>query len=43
MSFADACLPGTSELWPESPVFTLASDFRAYHHNKRQSLPLVCP
>jgi hypothetical protein len=26
MSFADACLVRMSELWPESPIFTL--DFR---------------
>jgi predicted nucleic acid-binding protein len=43
MSFADGCLVLMSELWPDSPVFTLDSDFRIYRRNKRQSIPLICP
>jgi uncharacterized protein len=43
MSFADACLVRMSELWPESKLFTLDSDFKIYRRNKRQQIPLICP
>ncbi len=43
MSFADACLVRMSELHPETPIFTLDSDFRVYRRNRRQAIPLICP
>lgn len=43
MSFADACLVRMSELYPDSAVFTLDSDFKIYRRNGRQPIPLISP
>ncbi|HMZ21332.1 MAG TPA: PIN domain-containing protein [Blastocatellia bacterium] len=43
MSFADACLVRMSELYPDSAVFTLDSDFKIYRRNGRQAIPLIFP
>jgi predicted nucleic acid-binding protein len=43
MSFADACLVRMSELYPNSAVFTLDSDFKIYRRNGRQPIPLISP
>ena len=43
MSFADACLVRMSELYAESVVFTLDSDFRGYRRHGRQVIPLLVP
>lgn len=43
MSFADACLVRLSELYPDSAVFTLDSDFKIYRRNGRQTIPLIFP
>lgn len=43
MSFADACLVRMSELYPDSVVFTLDSDFKIYRRNGRQPIPLIFP
>ncbi len=39
MSFADACLVRMSELYPESVLLTLDSDFLLYRRNGRQVIP----
>lgn len=41
MSLADACLVRMSELWTDSIVFTLDSDFRIYGKNRRQMINTV--
>jgi len=43
MSFADACLVRMAELYPDSAVFTLDSDFKIYRRNGRQAIPLIFP
>ena len=43
MSLADACLVRLSELFADSRVFTLDSDFMHYRRNGRQSIPLLRP
>lgn len=43
MSFADACLVRMSELYPDSAVFTIDSDFKIYRRNGRQQIPLIFP
>lgn len=43
MSLADACLVRMAELWDDSTVFTLDSDFRIYRRNRRQIIPLIFP
>lgn len=43
MSLADACLVRLAELYPQSPVLTLDSDFVVYRKNGRQVIPLICP
>ena len=43
MSLADACLVRLAELYPQSPVLTLDSDFAVYRKNGRQVIPLICP
>jgi len=41
---ADLCLVRMSELYPERLVVTVdEGDFRIYHRNKRDVLPLLCP
>lgn len=43
MSFADACLVRMAELYPNSAVLTLDSDFRIYRKNKNQEIPVIMP
>ena len=43
MSLADSCLVRMSEVYPESHIFTLDSDFRVYRRNGRQMIPLITP
>lgn len=43
MSLADSCLVRMSEIYPESHVFTLDSDFRVYRRNGRQMIPIIAP
>lgn len=42
MSLADACLVRLAELYPQSPVLTLHSDFVIYRKNGRQVIPMIC-
>lgn len=43
MSLADACLVRMTELYADSVVATLDSDFRIYRRNGRQVIPLLTP
>ena len=43
MSLADACLVRLAELYPQSPVLTLDSDFMIYRKNGRQVISMICP
>lgn len=43
MSLADGCLVRLAELYPQSPVLTLDSDFLVYRKNGRQVIPLIRP
>ena len=43
MSLADACLVRLAELYPQSPVLTLDSDFVMYRKNGRQVISMICP
>jgi uncharacterized protein len=43
MSFADACLVCMAELYPESTVFTMDSDFRVYRKHGRSVIPTLMP
>jgi len=43
MSLADACLVRMSEIYSNSVVFTLDSDFRIYRKNKKQMINLIIP
>ena len=43
MSLADACLVRLAELYPQSPVLTLDSDFAVYRKNGRQVISVICP
>ncbi len=43
MSLADACLVRMTELYPESVVLTLDSDFRIYRKNRNQEIPVITP
>ncbi|CAN5673187.1 hypothetical protein BH20VER1_BH20VER1_06610 [soil metagenome] len=43
MSLADACLVRMSEVYPDSHIFTLDSDFRFYRRNGRQIIPTLTP
>ena len=43
MSLADACLVRLAELYPQSPVLTLDSDFVIYRKNGRQVITIICP
>ena len=43
MSLADACLVRLAELYPQSPVLTLDSDFSIYRKNGRQVIKLLKP
>ena len=43
MSLADACLVRLAELYPQSPVLTLDSDFAIYRKNGRQVIHMIHP
>jgi len=43
MSLADACLVRMAEVFPESKVMTLDSDFVVYRKSRRKVIPLLCP
>lgn len=43
MSLADACLVRLAELYPQSPVLTLDSDFSTYRKNGRQVIEVLRP
>ena len=43
MSLADACLVRMTEIYPNSILLTLDSDFRIYRKNKKQIIPLIIP
>ena len=43
MSLADACLVRLAELYPQSPVLTLDSDFLVYRKNGRQAIEVLRP
>lgn len=42
-SLADACLVKMAEVYPESSVFTIDTDFSIYRKNKRQIIPVLSP
>lgn len=41
MSLADACMVRLAEIYPQSPVLTLDSDFRVYRKNGRQVIEVI--
>ena len=41
MSLADACLVRMSEIYSDSSIFTLDSDFSIYRKNKRNVIPVI--
>ena len=43
ISLADASLVRMSEIFADSPVLTLDSDFRIYRRNGRQAIPVIIP
>ncbi|MBE9055800.1 PIN domain-containing protein [Sphaerospermopsis sp. LEGE 08334] len=43
MSLADACLVRMSEIYPNSSILTLDSDFTIYRKNRHQIIPLIMP
>jgi uncharacterized protein len=43
MSLADACLVRMSELYPQSSLLTLDSDFRIYRKNRKELLSVIMP
>ena len=43
MSLADACLVRMAELFPDSAVLTLDSDFQFYRKNKSRVIPVISP
>lgn len=43
MSLADACLVRMAEVFPESKVMTLDSDFVVYRKSRRKVIPLLSP
>jgi len=43
MSFADAGLVRMAEIYPNSAVLTLDSDFRIYRKNRNQVIPVIMP
>jgi len=43
MSLADACLVRMSELYPNSVLLTLDSDFSIYRKNREQIIPVLMP
>ena len=43
MSLADACLVRLAELYPDSPIITLDSDFYIYRKHRNQALSVIAP
>lgn len=43
MSLADACLVRMSEIYGDSKVMTLGSDFTVYRKSRRRVIPQICP
>ncbi len=43
MSLADACLVRMTEVYAESLVLTIDTDFSIYRKNKRQVIPILSP
>lgn len=43
MSFADACLVRMTEIYPDSVIFTLDSDFQIYRKHGRQRIDCLIP
>jgi uncharacterized protein len=43
MSLADACLVRMAELYPNSAVMTLDSDFRIYRKAGKEAIPVIMP
>jgi predicted nucleic acid-binding protein len=43
MSLADACLVRMSEIYNQTSVLTLDSDFRIYRKNRNQEIPVIMP
>ena len=43
MSLADACLVRMTEVYAESLVLTIDTDFSIYRRNKRQVIPILSP
>ena len=43
MSLADPCLVRMTELFPESSIMTLDSDFRIYRKNRNQTISVLMP
>lgn len=43
MSLADACLVRMTELYPDSPLLTLDTDFNIYRRNKQSVIPTLSP
>jgi hypothetical protein len=43
MSLADACLIRMTEIYPNSILLTLDSDFQIYRKNKNEIIPLIIP
>jgi predicted nucleic acid-binding protein len=43
MSLADACLVRMSEIYDNSPVLTLDSDFKIYRKHRHQTIPIIMP
>jgi len=41
MSLADACLVRMAELFPQSRVLTLDTDFQIYRMNRNQTIPVI--
>jgi predicted nucleic acid-binding protein len=42
-SLADACLVRMSEIYGQSAILTLHSDFRVYRRHGRQAIPVIMP
>jgi predicted nucleic acid-binding protein len=43
MSLADACLVRMSEMYEDSAILTLDSDFKIYRKNRNESIPVIMP
>jgi hypothetical protein len=43
MFLADACLVRMTEIYPNSILLTLDSDFQIYRKNKNEIIPLIIP